>query len=174
LHLLLKAILNNSRKRQVKMTKKQKATASKLYAMFIDKATTDNEKATAKNKLSDLLKKHKASLKDFVDNVDAETATLFDFSEKTESEIERNYKLSDNSLKKSNNKKSRRKIIIDMLKQNSYTKREIASALTSQYKIADFKQNLKAVSGTIYDLASHNIAKFKIDNETEKVTSVFA
>ena len=156
------------------MTSKEKSKASKLYSMFVDSATTDNEKSTAKNKLTNLLKKHKASLADFVDNVSADNAKLFDFSEKKETEVKRNYKLSDNTLKASNNKRSRRKLIIDMLKENNFTKREIASILTEKHEIADYKNNLKAVSGTIYDLATHNVATFKIDNETDKIISVFA
>jgi hypothetical protein len=156
------------------MTSKERSKASKLYAMFSDNATTDNEKEVAKQKLTDLLKKHKASLSDFVKNVSEDNAKLFDFSEKQKAEIERNYKLSDNTLKKSNNKKSRRAIVISMLKENKYTKNEIARALTDTHKIADFKQNKKCVSGTMYDLQTHNKASFKVDNETDKIISVFA
>lgn len=156
------------------MTNKEKSTARKLYNMFTDKATTDNEKETAKNKLSDMLKKHKASLKSFVSNVDSQHVDLFDFSVKEEKEVKRNYKLSDNTLKQSNNKKSRRAIVIDLLKSDeTYTKNEIARILTNTYKIADFKQNKKCVSGTMYDLQSHNKASFKIDNETDKITANF-
>ena len=153
---------------------KEKSKASKYFNMFVDNASSDNEKNKAKEMLVKLLQKHKASISDFVDNVDNETAKLFDFSEKQETEVKRNYKLSNNTLKQSNNKKSRRKLIIEMLKQNSFTKREIAQVLTSQYAIADLKQNLKAVSGTIYDLQTHNLASFKIDAETDKVTATFA
>ena len=153
---------------------KEKSKASKYFNMFVDSAASVNEKNKAKEMLVKLLKKHKACITDFVDNIDNETAKLFDFSEKQETEVKRNYKLTDNTLKQSNNKKSRRKLIIEMLKQNSFTKREIAQVLTSQYKIADLKQNLKAVSGTIYDLQTHNTASFKIDSETDKVVSVFA
>jgi hypothetical protein len=167
--------LNRSRKRNATMTNKEKSKARKLFNMFSDNATTDNEKEVAKNKLSDLLKKHKASLSDFVKDLSEDNANLFDFSEKAKTEIERNYKLSDNTLKKSNNKKSRRAIVIDLLKSNeSYTKNEIARILTETHKIADFKQNKKCVSGTMYDLQSHNKASFKIDSETEKITAVFA
>ena len=155
------------------MTKKEISKASKLYAMFNDSAASDNEKETAKNRLFDLLKKHKAALSDFVADLSDDNAKLFDFSEK-QSEVKRNYKLADNTLKASNNKKSRRKLIIEMLKTNNFTKREIASVLTEKHDIADFKNNMKAVSGTIYDLQSHNVADFKIDNESEKVISTFA
>ena len=60
-----------------------------------------------------------------------------------------------------------------MLKENKFSKREIAQISTSQYDIADLKQNLKAVSGTINDLQTHKKASFKIDSETEKVQAVF-
>ena len=154
------------------MTSKQKATARKLHNMFIDNATTDNEKEVAKNKLIDMLKKHKASLSDFVDNV--ENSDMFNFSEKVKVSVKRSYLLSDRSKKSGTNKKSRRAIIISMLKENKHTKLEIATFLLNTFQVADLKNNLKAVSGTIYDLSSNNKATFKIDNETDIVTSVFA
>ena len=153
------------------MTSKDKATCKKLHNMFIDKATSDNEKSTAKTKLLNLLKKNKASLKDFVDNVD--NASDFDFSE-VKTEAQRVYLLVDKSKKKANNKKSRRAIIISMLAENKHTKSEIASFLLKTLQVADLKNNMKAVSGTIYDLSSNNKATFKIDDKTDIVTSVFA
>lgn len=155
------------------MTKKEISKATKLFNMFNDNAASENEKETAKNRLFDLLRKNKASLKSFVDNVSEDNAKLFDFSE-TASETMRNYKLTDNTLKASKNDKSRRALIIAMLKENKYSKNEIAHILTENYEIADLKQNKKAVSGTINDLSTHKKASFKIDNETEKVISVFA
>ena len=154
------------------MTKKEISKASKLYAMFIDNTASENEKETARKRLFDLLKKNKASLKDFVADMSSDNAKLFDFSQ-VESQLIRNYKLTDNTLKASENEKSRRAIVISLLKENAYTKREIAQILTSQYDIADLKQNLKCVSGTMYDLQTHKKASFKIDNETDKIISVF-
>ena len=153
------------------MTSKQEATARKLHAMFIDSKTTDNEKSIAKSKLTDMLKKNKASLSDFVDNVD--NATDFDFKEAV-TLTKRVYLLTDRSKKEATNKKSRRAIIISMLRENKHTKKEIAQFLLDNFKTADLKNNMKAVSGTIYDLASNKKASFKIDNETDKVISVFA
>ena len=155
------------------MKQKEKNTAKKLYNMLIDSATTDNEKEIASAKLTAMLKKHKASLVDFVDNVDSETAKLFDFKEVESIEVKRNYLLKDRSIKTSNNKISRRKLVINMLKENKFSKREIAVILTDTHKIADLANNLKCVSGTIYDLASNNKAKFKIDNNTDKITATF-
>ena len=126
------------------MTSKEKSTARKLYNMHVDKATTDNEKEVAKVKLTDMLKKHKASLSDFVDNV--QNASDFNFKEVTSSTTKRQYKLSDNTLQKSDNKLSRRKLVINMLKENKFTKREIATVLTETHFIADFKNNMKCVS----------------------------
>ena len=104
--------LQQKAKAKMTISAKEKSKASKYFNMFVDNAASENEKNKAKEMLVKLLQKHKASINDFVENVDAETAKLFDFSEKQKVEIERNYKLSDNSLKKSNNKKSRRAITI--------------------------------------------------------------
>ena len=153
------------------MTSKQEATARKLHAMFINEKTSVHEKSTAKTKLIDLLKKNKASLSDFVDSVD--NAKDFDFKE-VASETKRVYLLTDRSKKEATNKKSRRAIIISMLRENKHTKKEIAQFLLDTFQTADLKNNMKAVSGTIYDLASHDKAKFKIDEKTDIVTSVFA
>ena len=152
------------------MTSKDISKAKKLYNMHVDNAASVNEKDKAKRSLIDILKRNKASLTDFIDNV--QNASDFNFKEvKT---LERSYKLSDNTRKKSDNKLSRRKLVINMLKENKFSKREIATILTETHAIADFKNNMKCVSGTMYDLQSHNVADFKTDSKTDKIVSVFA
>jgi hypothetical protein len=155
------------------MKQKEKTLASKLYNTFSAESATDNESKVAQTKLVDLLKKHNANLKDFCE-VDKIYSNMFDLSGTKTSKAERLYLLTDRSKKKSNNEISRRKLVINMLKENKFTKREIAVILTNTHKIADLKNNLKCVSGTVYDLQTHNKATFKIDNESNKIVSVFA
>jgi hypothetical protein len=71
------------------------------------------------------------------------------------------------TYKKSNVAKlSRRAYIIKMLHENKHTKADIVNALIATYDIADKSNNLKAVSGTIYDISSNSSCNIKIDNET--------
>ena len=71
-------------------------------------------------------------------------------------------------------KKSRRAIVIDYLHAAKYTKKEIASLLVSQHDIADIANNLKCVSGTMYDLQTNTTCNFKTDANTSVISCVSA
>lgn len=66
--------------------------------------------------------------------------------------------------------KSRRQYIAELAHEGKHTKAEINAKLISTFDIADKPNNLKAISGTLYDLQTNGKCDFKIDEETGIVT----
>lgn len=145
---------------------------TKLYNMFIDSATTANEKQVAHDKLKTLCKKHKVNLQSFIDNCDFDLQFQKLALEKSTVQTEKRKAFEANEVKLTVKKQSRRSLIIDMLFQNSFTKHDINEALISIYDYTDSKANLKAIAGTRYDLTVNKNYFFRTcDNDcivTEK------
>lgn len=111
------------------------------------------KKASKKQtKVTDKKKSVKKTVKAVEKQVEAQT-----------SEVTRMYLLTDKTKAAAHNTKSRRALVIEMLETSMYDKKSIAEVLTDVFQIADYKQNLKCVSGTCYDLRntkqSHSIVE---------------
>ena len=145
---------------------------TKLYNMFIDSATTANEKQVAHDKLKTLCKKHKVNLQSFIDNADFDLQFQKLALEKSTMQAKKREAFEANEVKLHVKKQSRRSLIIDMLFQNCFSKADINEALLTVYDYTDSKANLKAISGTMYDLTVNKSYFFrKCDNDcivTEK------
>ncbi len=145
---------------------------TKLHNMFIDSATTANEKQVAHDKLKTLCKKHKVNLQSFIDNADFDLQFQKLALEKSTAQTEKRKAFEVNEVKLTVKKRSRRSLIIDMLFQNSFTKHDINEALINVYNYTDSKANLKAIAGTRYDLTVNKDYFFRTcDNDcivTEK------
>jgi len=113
--------------------------------MYIDKATTFNEKEIALRKLHKLCEKHKVNLHRLV----SDCTLNINYADKVQS------KATSNAMYEADKAKSRRSLIIEMLRQNIHSKDSIAEVLSEVYEIADFKTNKKAVAGTLYDLQTN-------------------
>ena len=147
-------------------------TLQKLYNMFVDSATTANEKEVAHSKIKTLCKKHKVNMQSFIANCDFDRQFTKLALDKSNAQTEKRKAFEASEVKLTVKKQSRRSLIIEMLFQNSFTKHDINEALIDVYDYADSKANLKAISGTMYDLSTNKDYFFRIcDNNcivTEK------
>ena len=130
-------------------------TLTKLYNMYVDSATTANEKSVAYNKMKVLSRKHKVNLTDFIeakdfDNTFAQRKAAKEAAAKKAAEA---YEAK--AYKATVKKRSRRSLIIEMLFQNVFSKDAICEVLREVYSMTNDKNNKKAVSGTMYDLSTN-------------------
>ena len=127
-------------------------TLKKLYNMYIDTATTANEKQTAYNKIKLLCKKHKVNMQNFIDNCDFDKQFETLASEKSTVQAKKREAFEANEVKTTIKKRSRRSLIIDMLFENIFSVDSINEVLSEVYNYEDLKANKKAIAGTRYDL----------------------
>lgn len=118
-----------------------KSKLEKLYALYNDDAAkATEESAAALAKIKALCKRHKVNFEDFMASMGHEEA-------KEETKPEPKVFVF----------KSRRNCIIELIREGCWDKRSIAEAVVflSKGRYTNIKANLKAVSGTIYDLNAH-------------------
>lgn len=148
-----------------KLNARTKSTLEKLYKLYNDEAAQESaESASAKHKIVDLCNKHNVNFEAFMremaakhgnkEKEKAEAASDFDFV----TQKQRNLRLAQARFK------SRRNFIITCWAQGCFTKHDIAEAcvFVSSGKYSNVKSNLKAVSGTRYDLNAHHDVFLKI------------
>ncbi|MHA2113508.1 MAG: hypothetical protein ACXADW_13510 [Candidatus Hodarchaeales archaeon] len=82
------------------------------------------------------------------------------------------YKTKKAFKKSSKAKLSRRALVIAYLHEAKHTKKQIAALLVSQHDIADISNNLKCVSGTMYDLQANTTCNFKTDEKTDIISCI--
>ena len=125
---------------------------TKLYNMYVDNATTANEKQVAHNKLKALCKKHKVNLQSFIDSKDFDLQFEKRAFESSEVQKAQRQAFEANEVKLTVKKRSRRSLIIDMLFENIFCVDTINEVLSTVYDYNDLKANKKAIAGTRYDL----------------------
>lgn len=144
----------------------------KIFAMFADSATTVHEKANALDKLQRLCKKYKV---DFQDYMQAKDFDLQFEARKQQREAEakqRREAAEAKAYKARSKKRSRRSLIIEMLKSNMFDADSINEALCEVFDYTDSKSNKKAISGTKYDLTVNKNYFFRDCSDSRIVTEI--
>lgn len=154
------------------MTPQQESKLNKLYAMMVDSATTANEKSTAHDKLKTFAKRYKVNLSEFIakKDFDREFETRRKASE--EAQAKRREAAEAKEAKATQKRRSRRSLIVEMLKTNLFDTDSINEVLDEVFGYNDKKANKKAISGTQYDFRVNKGWFFKHCECGRIVTSV--
>lgn len=124
-----------------------RAKLDKVYALYNDDAAKKTQESEAAlNKLKDLCKKHKVDFEEYMKSK-GQSEPAQEEAKETEGPRPTPFVF-----------RSRRNCIINLLREGIWDKAAIAEAVVymSKGKYANLKQNMKAVSGTIYDLNAHS------------------
>lgn len=124
---------------------------SKLYSIYVDSATTANEKTTAYSKLKVFAHKNKVNLTEFIENADFDRNFNARASKAADKAKERREAAEAKEYKATAKRPSRRSLIVEMLKTNLYDAASINEVLSEVFSYNDLKANKKAISGTQYD-----------------------
>jgi len=153
-------------KRQTKRQKqvdKQKQTVTK---------TVDTQKKAFDSMLSTMKDANVDSTARIADNKEAHETKLLETKQAQETRNKHAYKTKHSFKVSSIATMSRRSAVIALLHEAKYTKLDINSILLKTHDIADKSNNMKAISGTMYDLSQNSTCNFKTDSDSDIISCI--
>lgn len=143
----------------------------KIYALF---ASTQfaAEKANCLDKLQRLCKKYKVDFKSFLEAKDFDAEVQRRKQAKEAEAKQRREEAEAKAYKATVKRRSRRSLIIEMLKSNMFDVESICEVLSDVYNYNDYKANKKAIAGTRYDLTTNKNYFFRTCDNARIVTEM--